>query len=233
MKYFKVAFFVFFVSLGIQGKAQSIQLKTESRLVAKYRFESDTSLLNLIQRWTMLAGYDFTYHGTQELPLMPEIKKIEAVTYSEAIEKALGAYKNLNLDVVMQANIDAEKKHVYLKTISISQPQKGIQKLEIADSGYSVIENDKSMMQVIVRWANQSGYQTFINGQLVNLQMFPRHVSRYPDYSLIPEARKFKTKGILKEAIGLFIALYSGISLAPFTIRIDDANKKIYIDGLA
>ena len=192
MKYFKVAFFVFLVSLGIHGKAQSIQVKTESRLVAKYRFESDTSLLNLIQRWTVLAGYEFTYHGTQELPLAPEIKNIEAVTYSEAIEKALGAYKNLNLDVVMQ-----------------------------------------SMMQVIVRWANQSGYQTFINGQLVNLQMFPRHVSRYPDYSLIPEARKFKTKGILKEAIGLFIALYSGISLAPFSIRIDDANKKIYIDGLA
>ena len=178
MKYFKVAFFVFFVSLGIQGKAQSIQLKTESRLVAKYRFESDTSLLNLIQRWTMLAGYDFTYHGTQELPLMPEIKKIEAVTYSEAIEKALGACKNLNLDVVMQANIDAEKKHVYLKTISISQPQKGIQKLEIADSGYSVIENDKSMMQVIVRWANQSGYQTSIIGQFADVSTPCEQVSR-------------------------------------------------------
>jgi hypothetical protein len=212
------------------GKSQSVKLTPSPRIETKFKFEDDTSLLNLLKRFTAIARYEFTFSGVHDLPLIPELQTIDAMSYREAIEEALGAYKNRNLNIVMEARIDNEKKHLYVIT---SQVAAKLQKSkETTQTGFAVSENDKSMMQVFVRWASHSGYQSFINNEPVNLQVFPRHVSRYPDYSLVPATKTFKTQSKLKDAIGQLISLYTGISLDPFTVRVDEENKRLYIVSL-
>lgn len=228
----KVSVLILVSTLSLYGRSQSqtMQLISAPRLEAKFKFENDTSISNLLERWTAIARYEFTFTGVQDLPLIPEVRKIEAVSYRDAIEQALGAYRNSNSNIVMEARMDTVKKQLYVSTSKLAPK---VQKPpEALPTGFTLTDNDKSMMQVFVRWATQVGYQSYINDQPVNLQVFPRHVSRYPDYSLIPVTKTFKTQSQLKDAISQFIALYTGISLDPFTVRVDDVNKKLYIVGL-
>lgn len=232
MRILKIAIFLLLITLSFFGKSQSIKLVSSTEIETRYRFEDDTSLLNLLQRWCLLANYELTFNGSHELPLIPELKTVKAVEFREAVVNALSSYKNYNLNVVMQANIDDKKKQLYLSTSMQNQQAMAQNQAQTPVEGFSVAEADKSMIQVIVGWATQAGYQSYINNQVVNLQVFPRHVSRYPDYSLINAAKTFKTQSKLKDAISQFIAMYSGISLEPFTITVDEFTKRLQIVSL-
>lgn len=210
--------------------SQPIQLISTPKLEIRYRYENDSSFLDLIQRWAINSRYELTFTGRNDLPVVPELRKVQAITLREALEKALDSYKGYNLNVVMLARIDDKNKHVYLSSVT---PEEQAKVLQPKTTDFAVYETDKSLMQVLVRWANQAGYQTMINEQPVNLDAFPRHPTRYADFTLIESAKKFKTQSSLKEAAGQLVILYSGISLSPFTIRVDELAKQMKINSLS
>ena len=209
--------------------SQSIQPVSSSKIESRYRFENDASFVNLLQRWAIIHRYEVTFTGRSELPLVPELQSIQALTFREAIEKALDSYKNHDFGVVMYARIDDEKKHLYLSSATAKEPIKQTRDQIAVESGFFVRETDKSLIQVLVRWASQTGYQTTINGQLVNLDVFPRHPTNYPDYNLIDSAKTFKTQSSLKEAVNQLLIFYTGRWLAPFMISIDESTKRMSI----
>lgn len=233
------AFFVktcFFACIAIavfDVRAQSVRLKSEQRIHSRYRFEADGSLLDLFQRWVTLANYEMTFNGRYELPLIPELRSIEAVTLRDGVEQALSAYRGYDLDVLLLARLDVDKKHLFLSSSSRAETAKlAVSKLNMVGTGFNVLTTDKSLMQVLVRWAVQAGYKPVINKQQVNLAIFPSHPSRFMDYTLIGEVQNFKTASPLKQAVAQLLILYTGRSLAPFNIQVDDASKQLNIVSL-
>jgi hypothetical protein len=227
-----------FTFFGVIGSAQSIELKLDTTIstVARYRYEADDSLIDLFARWALLAGYDMSYIGSYDLPLVYELKYIKANTLREAVEQTMASYKNYKLNVYLNARIDDKNRHLYLTSASLVSADK----MKVAEpkqspklpTGFEVNSDDKSMMQVIVRWATQMGYTSIIDDRPVNIAVFPKHPTLYPDYSLINEVKNFKTNDTLKEAINQFLLLYTGKPLTPFKVTVDEERKQLIIIGL-
>lgn len=223
---------------GVTGSAQSIELKLDKTMsaVSRYRYEADASLKDMFARWVLQAGYDMSYEGQYELPLVYELKYIKANTLPEAVEQTMASYKNYKLNAYLNARIDDKTRRLYLTSASLVSPDqmkstepKIVPKLV---NGFAVNSDDKSMMQVFVRWATQIGYTSIINDLPVNLAVFPKHPTLYPDFTLVNEVKNFKTDATLIEAVKQFLILYSGKPLPPFKVIVEDEKKHLIIIGL-
>ncbi len=84
--------------------------------VTRYRFESDTTLLHLLERWALTAGYSVAFVGKHDLPIVPELKAVDAGSFREAFDKALAAYRSYDLNIVLKADLDDEKKLITVTT---------------------------------------------------------------------------------------------------------------------
>lgn len=214
------------------ANGQEIQLKMEGQLPKKYRLEGESSLIDLLHRWVQISRYDLTYTGVHDLPVVPEIKVINEAVLHDAIGQVMGVYAKYNLGVFFSIRIDNKSKHVYLtsgKTAEAISPNRPDEKPPMK---FAVGDADKSLMQVLVRWATLSGFQTQINNQPVHLDKFPLHTVKYSDYSLIDSAKKFGTNAPLKEAARELLLLYTGLPLAPFKIDVDESTNQMHIMGL-
>lgn len=232
MKLFDITFALGIALMGSAAQSQPVKSTEVNRIESKYRFENDTSLVNLLQRWTIISRHEMTFNGRHELPIIPELQTIEATTFREAIAKALIAYRGYELDVVLTAWLDDAQKHLYLSSISKIEQTKPVVSKITTGAGFSVNSDDKSLMQVLVRWATQVGFSTTINEQPVNTDVFPKHPTRYFDYTLVSSAMTFKTQSPMKEAISQLLVLYTGKSLSPFQVIVDESTKQLIIVSL-
>jgi hypothetical protein len=213
--------------------AQPITLIGATQVAARYRFENDASLVDLLARWAVISRYEVTFVGQHDLPIVAELKAIETFNFKDAVVSAMGAYKTHNFGVVMIAQIDDTKRHLYLTSRTAAEQAQLLQPKDLQqDTAFSVKDADTSLMQVLVRWAKQAGYQSVINEQPVNLDVFPRHSTRYSDFSLLNETKSFTTQSPFKDAVSQLIILYTGRSLAPFNVVVDESTKRLNIVSL-
>lgn len=101
-----------------------------------------------------------------------------------------------------------------------------------AAAGYAISSNDTSFVQVLVRWADQTGYTITLNQHLVDLNKFPNHPAQFIDFPLMDSVKTFATALPLNEAILQFLSLHPQTLLARFQITVDDSSKSLTILNL-
>ena len=55
---------------------KALKLLPTAAIGFKFRYEGDASLLEMLQRWALIAKYDYTFNGIKDLPIVPELREV-------------------------------------------------------------------------------------------------------------------------------------------------------------
>jgi hypothetical protein len=214
----------------------------------------EKTALQVLNRWATVAGYrlvlndvlvtsKFPNHSVEyvDLPLLPEHFKLPVSNNLDAavsgLAKPFGGVDmssvqfmvnpQTNIKTIVVSSRSVQVKPAVAVPVATTAKPASAQTPSVAP--FAMNTSDASLIGVLARWAQQSGYQTKLNGAAVDMTTFPVHSTAFTDFGLTQAAKALKPAGSFVAGLQGIMGAFANQDLSQFKMQLLSDQRVLQI----